>query len=269
MLTKEFLEYVELFINKTCPNKRKTKVSVFYCLEKIIKVLSCGFSWCHLECSHCHFTTIYKRFKYWVTNGVFEALWKELTRNYISNRLKQNASYFKVLFIDSTMIKNIHGSDLLGKNHFDRNRLATKMLVYPSASAAICDKNKVPLSVSFYPANNHDALTIETSLEAIPCAIHRNKRYRSYLIGDKGYISKKENKDHLQHKHRINLVTPFRKNQKDTVSPKQTILLYSSKFKKEHHDFKQFYSFSKVERCFPFFIFKIKTKPMGSYCQGR
>lgn len=225
MLSKEFLEYVETFITKMSPNKRKTRITVSYCLEKIVKVLSHGYSWCHLDCT-CHFTSIYKRFRNWINNGIFESLWNQLTESYCSDSLKKDASCFKILFIDSTMIKNINGSDMLGRNHFDRNRLATKMSV-------VCDQNKVPLSATFYQANNHDASTIESSLEAIPFKIHRNKKYHSILVGDKGYISKKEKKDHLKNTYRITLVTPFRKNQKGSLSSKESSFL-KDRFKIEH-----------------------------------
>ena len=56
----------------------------------------------------------------------------------------QNASYFKVLFIDSTMIKNIHGSDLLGKNHFDRNFVRVDyVLLFNNKCFVLNEKNVV------------------------------------------------------------------------------------------------------------------------------
>jgi hypothetical protein len=63
-----------------------------------------------------------------------------------------DSKHFGAIFLDSSMIYNALGVETTGKNHYDRNRLGTKV-------SAIVDKNKVPLSLTFYPANQHDPTT--------------------------------------------------------------------------------------------------------------
>jgi len=211
------LHFIDLKFNK----KRKVKIVNEECLYWTIKVLTTGLPWNHITSSNCHFSTIYKRFKLWTTESIFLDLWKQLIIDYQNNMLKTDSKCFRNLFIDSTMIKNIHGCDCVGKNHFDRNRLATKV-------SLVVDKQSVPLSCSFYPANQHDATTIDSSINNIIGRIKRQKsRLIHNLVGDKGYIINKQNKVKRYQHHIINIVTPRRKNQKQQATLKEKNLLQS------------------------------------------
>lgn len=189
---------------------RLRKASVEMCLEQTLKVLKQGISWCNIETNGLHFTTIYKRYLYWCKIGVFKLIWNYLMNLYTKKLLK-NPTWFKVLFIDSSMIKNVKGIDCKGRNHFDRNRMATKMSI-------ISDKNKIPLCATFYPANIHDAHTIEDTIKSIEHKIMVDKRNTYNLIGDKGYIINKDKIRLLHKNYRVNLITPLRKNQKAKLS---------------------------------------------------
>lgn len=207
MLEKLFKGYDTLiikWIDELCPLKRKTKVSTRYCLENICKVLTQNIPWKSLNPIICHFTTIYKRFILWSKNNVFSKVWTSVIEMYKS---KQSLNHFKTLFIDSTMVKNHYGTDCIGRNHFDRNRKATKVSI-------ICDINKVPLASTYYEANRHDATTIEDTIKALKCKIRKNNRYTTTLVGDKGYIINKNRKQELKRVFKVNLVTPLRKNMK-------------------------------------------------------
>jgi hypothetical protein len=209
------------FIDSKFNKKRKVKIVNEECLYWVIKVLVTGLPWNHITSSNCHFSTIYKRFRLWTTEDIFLNLWKELIINYQNNILKTDSKWFKTMFIDSTMIKNVQGYDCLGKNHFDRNRLATKV-------SLIVDKESVPLSCSFYPANEHDVTTIDNSINNIIGQIKRRKSKLIHnLVGDKGYITNKQNKVKKHKHHTINIVTPYRKNQKQQTTVEENTLLQS------------------------------------------
>jgi len=218
---KIILEPILKFIESTFSNKRKVKISNKECLYWAVKVLTTGVPWNHITPNQCHYSTVYKRFKQWTTEHVFFNLWKQLVIDYQDKMLKIDSQWFKNLIIDSSMIKNIQGSDCIGKNHFDRNRLATKV-------SLIIDKQSIPLSCSFYPANQHDATTIDSSIKNV---IGRIKRRKSKLIhnviGDMGYIVNKQNKVRKINQHGINMVTPHRKNQKNKITTKDKMLLQS------------------------------------------
>jgi transposase len=91
--------------------------------------------------------------------------------------------------------------------------MATKVSV-------ITDHQKIPLSISFYPGNQHDASTIESSIELLKL---KNKQIN--LVGDKGYIKNKKFRKKLKRK-KITLITPIRCNQKNnylTVEEKELL----------------------------------------------
>jgi hypothetical protein len=215
------IEIILNFLDVKFNKKRKVKIVNKECLYWIIKVLITGIPWSHITPSNCHYSTIYKRFKLWTNEDIFLDLWKQLVIDYQSNMLKIDSKWFQNMFIDSTMIKNIQGCDCLGKNHFDRNRLATKV-------SLIIDKQSIPISCSFYPANQHDATTIDNSINNVIGQIKRRKSKLIHnLVGDKGYIVNKQNKVKRYQYHVINMVTSHRKNQKQKVTTKEKILLQS------------------------------------------
>jgi len=116
------------------------------------------------------------------------------------------------------MIKNYKGIDCLGRNHYDRNRKGTKLSI-------VCDKNKIPLSVSFYGSNIHDTKTIDNTLKNINTEIFADRRKTINIVGDKGYIINNEHKKIIYNRFKINLITPYRKNQnkKNTNNEKQIL----------------------------------------------
>ena len=78
------------------------------------------------------------------------------------------------------MVKNIKGKDVIGINHYDRHRSATKINV-------IVTSKGIPLSIQIVEANRHDASITADSVKDITLKV-----VGSRLIADKGYISKKQ-----------------------------------------------------------------------------
>ena len=169
-------------INKYDPEIRKRKVSNEQALKDIEKVLRSGTSWRHLTPKVGTFSCIHKRFTKWTNKGIFDKAWTELLKLYSVERLSENSKWFKDLYIDSTMVKNIGGTDCVGKNPTDRGRLGTK-------TSIICDDNLVPLSCTHYGANVADINTLLGSFDEIKCQIKIDHRCTVNLIGDKGYVS--------------------------------------------------------------------------------
>jgi len=73
----------------------------------------------------------------------------------------------------------------------------------------ICDTNKIPLSITPFKSTTNDRKTIIDSIN------NTNIKKRVYLIGDKGYISTKFNRQVLLKKYKVKLITPRKKNQKN------------------------------------------------------
>ena len=228
MLKKIFKNYYNEIIdiiNTEIPKKRKYKISNEYCLEKIYEILKTGISWNNLYTINCHYSSIYKRFKYWVKLNIFNKIWNYILQEYTNKQKLKNILHFKTLFIDSTMVRNHLGFNCIGRNYQDRFRNATKISV-------ICDNNKIPLCALYYPATVHDSTTIEDSLNALNNKFNlKDKRYHSTLVADKGYIIDKEKKNNLINNFKTKLLTPSRRksekqkkkeNKKDEKNKKQS-----------------------------------------------
>ena len=69
--------------------------------------------------------------------GIMKSMWDRLLETYSEVMMAIDSKHFGAIFLDSSMIYNALGVETTGKNHYDRNRLGTKV-------SAIVDKNKVP-----------------------------------------------------------------------------------------------------------------------------
>ena len=198
---------VEL-IEKYDPPLRRRKLCTLTTVRCLQHILSINLSWrqtrdlLRLPISH---TTLFKRFVVWVRSGVISSVWNELLALYASQQLKEDPAWFKDLFIDSTHVRNIQGQDTYGKNALDRGRNNTKV-------SAVCDQNGVVLSSQLYPSNYNDSLTTLRAHWEIPAFCIPDKRRRTNLIGDKGYVAHHV-KNTLKSR-RCNLITPNKKNQR-------------------------------------------------------
>jgi transposase len=101
---------------------------------------------------------------------------------YSEQKLADDPSWFKTLFIDTTLIKNLAGTDCVGKNPTDRGRLGSKI-------SMLCDRDRIPVSCVLYPANKGDCRTVEDTVNAVSCHLTHDKRRTSHVVGDKAYSS--------------------------------------------------------------------------------
>lgn len=198
-------------INECDPEIRKRKVSNEEALNEIIGLLKSGQPWRHLRPkSGCSYSCIYKRFSKWTNAAIFENAWKTLLQEYSAQQLENNVKWFKNIYIDSSLIKNVCGRDFLGPNPCDRGRMGSKISI-------ICDNNQVPLSCTFYGANVGDSTTTMESFQSILCPLRNDARTTINLVGDKGYISNAD-KTRLR-RSRVNLITPFRTDSREASIP--------------------------------------------------
>lgn len=165
-------------------------------LDKIFYVLRYGIPWRAIECNKLHYTTYHKFYQKLVKLNIFKITYDILVENYC----KKNPDKIKILFIDSSMIKNINGKDNTGRNHYDRNRKGNKITVLVNSIG-------IPLSIVLSPANIHDAKLTETVINNSVIKIPKTK-----IVSDKGYINQKV-KNKLKRTVKIKLIYPYRKNQ--------------------------------------------------------
>ena len=205
---KKFLKFVLKLIEERCPNIRKPKYSNEYYIRKIIFMLRTGCSYRDLDYDgnkRNHYSSIQKKYKLYCTKKIFEDAYNKLIKKY-NRRMYRNIDNSENinLFIDSTQIRNKNGKTLIGRNIQDKSRFSTKI-------SCIVDKNKIPVSISFYKGNVHDVNTISPSIHKITI---NNNNYKN-IIGDKGYIVNKLKRIKFKREQRAVLITPYRKNQKE------------------------------------------------------
>ena len=178
----------------------------FY-IHEIFLVLKSGMAWKYLR-STLHYTAIFKMFQKLIDRDVFILAYKKAVDIYYTN----HKSDFKILYMDSTMIKNINGSELIGRNHYDRYRFGTKINI-------ISNVNGIPIGILVVPANKNDSTLTKDTINNICIDI------KSYYLGtDKGYINKSVKKT-LKDSHGIFLIYPCRKNQKKINTEYQQSIL--------------------------------------------
>jgi hypothetical protein len=124
---------------------------------------------------------------------------------YAEECLRIEPGWFKSIFIDTTMIKNLAGVDCVGGNPTDRGRLGSKVSV-------LCDKNKVVVGAVLYPANKSDGKTVAETIDAVSCSLKHDNRRTVHVVGDKAYGSA-ENRQLLKTM-RMRLVAESKKNVK-------------------------------------------------------
>ena len=207
-LTQQILE--KLYHSKF-PSKlgRKNSQPLSHYIETFGYVLKTGIAWRDLR-TPLHWSTYYKKFKTWVDYGLFQLLHMSMIKLAEQKKLLTK-DQLKTLFIDSTMIKNFKGIDLVGKNHYDRNRLGNKI-------SLVISSNGIPLSISLTTANIHDLHQVIPTINNMPIKIKSTN-----LVADGAYVSKSL-KANLRTR-KIKLISHYRKNQKLKNTKKELQML--------------------------------------------
>ena len=118
---------------------------------------------------------IHRHFKKWYSAGVFQDAYTQLLRQYVGSRAHPPSYYC----VDSTFVKNLYGTEGLGRNPTDRGRRAMKLSV-------LLDNNGVIHSLIGTPANVPDVVLLGRTIEASMVPLCRQVP----LLADKGYDSK-------------------------------------------------------------------------------
>ena len=148
------------------------------------------------------------------------------------NNLKSSSNL--TLFIDSSNIYNKNGCMNTGYGMNPKKK--------ESRISVICDKDKNVFSLTLIRVKEktvnqetvnqktvirntfpHDSKTIKSSV--LDLIKNKLKYKKLFLVGDKGYALKKNNKKKLLNDYNIELVYPHRRNQKEKTPKKHKVLL--------------------------------------------
>ena len=183
------------------PRRGRPTVDLEKVLDSVICVLKTGMPWRHLKSTSfgVDYRTAHRYFRKWTVSNVFEEVYAtclRLTRISRSRRRRYRA-------IDSTFVKNIYGTDCVGRSPVDRGRKATKM-------SAVVDEDGIPVALSFFPGNVSDYNTVDETLANafLPpepgCALYADKGYDSRRVRSTmtrfGYVDRAERRRHKTHR---------------------------------------------------------------------
>lgn len=188
--------------NKSITKGRPDKEEINHYIDVIFKVIKTGIPWKILN-EKLHFSTYHKKFVKWNNLNLFENIHKIIIKllNYRNLLFIDN----KDLYIDSTMTKNINGSEFIGSNHYDRNRNGNKISI-------IVTKNGIPIGLKLETSNVHDVNIVNDTIDNISIKI-----VGSRLGADKGYISSIL-KNNLKVNKNIDLITCNKSNSKNNIN---------------------------------------------------
>ena len=102
-------------------------------LEQFLRILRTGAPW--RDVRNIDFRAAHRHFIRWARLGVFESAYQKLLR--LVRRPRRDRSF---LVVDTTFVKNVFGTDVVGRNPTDRGRKATKMV-------ALVDEKGLPHSI--------------------------------------------------------------------------------------------------------------------------
>ena len=118
-------------------------------------------------------STVYKYFKLWSNNNLFDELYKYSLKSY--SRIKNIK--WKYQAIDSTIIKAFRGGESVGPNNCDRGRNGSKI-------HTLTDKYGIPLAFMVTKANYHDSRAVIPLLKKYKI---RRPRYAQHMNMDGAY----------------------------------------------------------------------------------
>ena len=126
---------------------RSRKFTAVQTLERILYVCRTGCQWSQLPLPSCiSYKTAHRRFMFWSKKRVFEDAFKNLSSMYLRNNING-------LIVDASFIKNVFGRELIGSNHTDRGRNATKV-------SLLTDLRGIPLAATYQKPNQHDSQSL-------------------------------------------------------------------------------------------------------------
>ena len=95
-------------------------------------------SWRQLTGGHGKYKTLHRNFMELTRAGVFEDIQRRIVRLYLSRKKS------KYHITDTSYVKNVLGKDVVGRNHTDRGRMATKL-------STVTDDSGVVLLFALFP----------------------------------------------------------------------------------------------------------------------
>lgn len=176
LLNPIYRSFVKRLIRDRFPPRsleRPSKLDLDDGLDVLFKLIRTGMQWREVQPVSVSPITVYKHTRRWFEAGIFGDAYRRVLKVYAKHHP------CKYYCMDSTMVKNIHGQDCVGRNPVDRGRRGTKI-------STTTDHNGVTYSLIATPANIPDVSLFQSVIEG-----HMVDIQRLEMFTDRGYNSRK------------------------------------------------------------------------------
>jgi transposase len=152
---------------------RPRKLSIDEAINCIFLLVRTGMQWRELRPENASYVTVSNTMHTWLRKGIFESAYMKVLQLY---RKHHPVKYYCV---DSTFIKNVYGTDCIGRSPVDRGRKASKLSV-------VTDQNGMIHAFHSAKGNVPDVCLLESTLRSMIGNVDSVE-----LFADKGYDSKR------------------------------------------------------------------------------
>ena len=178
---RKFGKRVHCRFHTTCRGNGSTQTTTqgtyFIFVWGILIILQDAMAWSRLRPTVGKYQIYYYYFKRWSQLGIIDSF----VTKYIDIYATLKGS-FTHMYTDTSLIKNKHGTDNLGRNPCDRGRPGNKI-------AVLCDDFKIPLSLIVFTANFADQNTVIPLFEELSTCVIDNSGGPTTVAADRGYTA--------------------------------------------------------------------------------
>lgn len=158
-------------------------------INGILWVLCVGASWRDIPEEYGSWQTVYKRFRRWKQEGLWNRIWIGILRQLDKYKKVDR----KLWCIDGSVIR-AHRSAAGGSRKevktAEDNALGRSRGGYSTKIHLVCDRNGIPLGITATAGEKGEAPEFENVMNSIPLSIHRKSKRPKAVAGDKAYSSK-------------------------------------------------------------------------------
>lgn len=207
-MIREFREIILSVVAEKCKAVRKSKYDNRYYLDNIMLVLEKYKTWDTLRTIHMskpryHYKTIQDVHLRWSSHNVYQEAYNILLTKHKLTSLNMRNELD--IYIDTTSIYNLNGSEQTGYGGESRKKRITKV-------SMACTADKTIVAACAVNAHSHDSTTVVPTLQVLE---KLNLTYNTVnVVGDGGYCTNIANKHILKRDHKAVIMYPHRRNQR-------------------------------------------------------
>ena len=158
-------------------------------INGILWVLCVGAPWRDLPENYGKWQTVYKRFRNWSQQGIWDRIW-QATLKRVDGRSKLDRSLWCV---DGSLVRAHHscvGGSRRESLNAGENALGRSRGGYSTKLHVACDGQGIPLGICLTAGNVNEPTEFISLMESIPLGLRRKANRPRAVAGDKAYVAR-------------------------------------------------------------------------------